>query len=324
MEDLDLLWGTQLLVENDEWITKTQLVGVNNFICYAATNRKSQLHFFIIEFSKGSELGKFLRYKFQGVQFNINESENFIELHIYLMDNDLMDLFCLFVNNILEIDDNIVVENDLLNGVENVIIKWKKLFDKVKFSGLSLEEQKGLMGELLFINDLLNKKVDADLIISSWQGPDMENKDFIFNSVGVEVKFTSVLTPRLKISSEHQLDLNTLDQLFLVQFRTEEVREHGQNLNELIEKIRNILNVNQAVLNRFNESLMRAGYFEDDIDKYLKRYNLLYKKIYKIIDDFPRISSSNLDNGVLKVSYSLEPTAIEKFTIEEMDFLNNI
>jgi hypothetical protein len=51
-----------------------------------------------------------------------------------------------------------VTENEALTTTLNVVSKWKKLFDKINFNGLTIEQQKGLIGELLFLNYLLNNE----------------------------------------------------------------------------------------------------------------------------------------------------------------------
>ena len=68
---------------------------------------------------------------------------------------------------------------------------WKKLFDKINFNGLSIEQQKGLIGESLFINHLLDHQKSSSTILNGWTGPDFEDKDFVFGATGIEIKLTS-------------------------------------------------------------------------------------------------------------------------------------
>ena len=80
-------------------------------------------------------------YRFKGVEIYtlLNETEGAIELYIYLLDNDLKDIFSLFIQNILEDIINSVTENEGLAITLNAISKWKKLFDKINFNGLTIE-----------------------------------------------------------------------------------------------------------------------------------------------------------------------------------------
>ena len=79
-----------------------------------------------------------------------------------------------------------------------------------------------------------------------------EDKDFIFGTTGIEIKFTSSKTPKLRISSERQLDTQNLDELFLVLYTAEEVKENGFSLNSMIEQTRHKLS-NAEELKFFNE-----------------------------------------------------------------------
>ena len=54
-----------------------------------------------------------------------------------------------------------------------------------------MEQQKGLIGELLFIDNLLNYDIPFDKIFNSWTGPGLDDKDFIFGAIGTEIKFTA-------------------------------------------------------------------------------------------------------------------------------------
>ena len=61
-----------------------------------------------------------------------------------------------------------VTESEAITTTLNVVSKWKKLFDKINFNGLSLEQQKGLIGELLFLNYLLNDGKTSAIAVNAW------------------------------------------------------------------------------------------------------------------------------------------------------------
>ena len=102
------------------------------------------------------------------------------------------------------------------NKQKNDVAHWKKLFDKINFQGLSIERQKGLIGELLLFNAILDEEYSIDALLESWTGPDFNDKDFRFGSFGIEVKLTSSKVPKVKISSERQLDSENLTKLYLL------------------------------------------------------------------------------------------------------------
>jgi hypothetical protein len=264
-------------------------------------------------------------YRFKGVEIYSlpNEAEGIFELYIYLLDNDLKDIFSLFIQNILEDILKSITENEALTSTLNVISKWKKLFDKINFNGLSNEQQKGLIGELLFFNYLINSNKPAATILNSWTGADFEDKDFVVGSVGVEIKLTSSKHPALKITSERQLDTENLAQLFLVLYTTEEVKENGFSLNSLVDQtVQNLSTDEERVF--FNERLLLIGYHENDREHYNKMYSLKKTFCFNVAANFPKIVKRHLPLGIYNTSYSIELSAVEKYILEPEEILKQI
>ena len=295
-------------------IIKTKIDDIPHLNCYAATNHITGQHLFILSVSKTVEIPELKNYRFKGVEIFPIELENAFELNIYLLDNDLKDIFSLFIQNVLEDIFGCVTENEALTKTLNVISKWKKLFDKINFNGLNNEQQKGLMGELLFLNYLLDNQKSATNILNAWTGADFEDKDFTFGSVGIEAKFTSAKTPKITISSERQLDTQNLKELFLILYTAEDVKENGFSLNSLIAQIQHKIS-NADELKLFNENLMLIGYFEDDKVHYNKMYSMKKTFAFDVNSDFPKIVKSQISLSIYNVQYSIELSAIEKFIV---------
>ncbi|WP_369408059.1 PD-(D/E)XK motif protein, partial [Pseudomonas sp. SWRI111] len=72
---------------------------------------------------------------------------------------------------------------------------------------LSKSERIGLIGELLFLRDVLSDRVGWNAAIKCWNGPGGHEQDFVVAGSIFEVK-TQVVTAdrRIRISSEDQLD----------------------------------------------------------------------------------------------------------------------
>ena len=274
--------------------------------------------------SKNVEIPELKNYRFKGVEIFPVETDDFCELNIYLLDNDLKDIFSLFIQNILEDIAESVTENEAVTKTLNVISKWKKLFDKINFNGLSIEQQKGLIGESLFINHLLDHQKSSTTILNAWTGPDFEDKDFVFGATGIEIKLTSSKYPKLKITNEGQLDAQNLNELFLILYTVEDVKENGFTLNSLIDQIQEKLSANIDELKFFNERLMLLGYFEDDKEHYNKMYSLKKIYTYSVSEEFPKIIKSQLPIGVYNTSYFIELSAVENFSVEMEEIIQNI
>ncbi|WP_396178672.1 PD-(D/E)XK motif protein [Flavobacterium sp.] len=311
MVSIKSIWESH--VPTDEIIIKTQLEHVKPFKCFAATNHITGNHLYIFETSKNAKFPEFKNFKFKGLLIEIFEFEDTKELHIYLLDNQLKDIFSLFIENIVEEISKSVTENEALVETSNVVLKWKKLFDKINFQGLTIERQKGLIGELLLFNSLLDEEYSIDALLESWTGPDFNDKDFRFGSFGIEVKLTSSKVPKVKISSERQLDTENLTKLYLVLYVVEEVKDKGFSLNSVIEQIRTKINNNQNALKFFNERLLLVGYFHEDFENYKRQYAFRKRNFYEVTSDFPRLVASDLPIGLFDTKYNIELSAIEQF-----------
>lgn len=322
MVSIKSIWESH--IPNDEIIIKTQLEHVKPFKCFAATNHITGNHLYIFETSKNAKFPEFKNFKFKGLFIEIFEFEDIKELHIYLLDNQLKDIFSLFIENIVEEISKSVTENEALVETSNVVLKWKKLFDKINFQGLTIERQKGLIGELLLFNSLLDEEYSIDALLESWTGPDFNDKDFRFGSFGIEVKLTSSKVPKVKISSERQLDNENLTKLYLVLYVVEEVKDKGFSLNSIIEQIRTKINNNQNALKFFNERLLLVGYFDEDFENYKRQYAFRKRNFYEVSNDFPRLIASDLPIGLFDAKYNIELSAIEQFLVSNESILELI
>ena len=322
MVNIKSIWETQK--PTGDIIIKTRIEDIPHLNCYAATNHITGQHLYIMSVSKNVEIPELKNYRFKGVEIFPVETDDFCELNIYLLDNDLKDIFSLFIQNILEDIAESVTENEAVTKTLNVISKWKTLFDKINFNGLSIEQQKGLIGESLFINHLLDHQKSSSTILNGWTGPDFEDKDFVFGATGIEIKLTSSKYPKLKITNEGQLDAQNLNELFLILYTVEDVKENGFTLNSLIDQIQEKLSANIDELRFFNEIFMFLGYFEDDKEHYNKMYSLKKIYTYSVSEEFPKIIKSQLPIGVYNTSYFIELSAVENFSVEMEEITQNI
>jgi hypothetical protein len=323
MINIKSIWENQK--PTGDIIIKTRIDEIKHLDCFAATNHITGQHLYIMLVSKNVAIPELKNYRFKGVEIFVVEVENNIELNIYLLDNELKDIFSLFIQNILEDIEKSITESEALNTTLNVVSKWKKLFDKINFNGLTLEQQKGLIGELLFLNYLLNNEKTSTNAINAWTGAEQEfqAKDFTLGSIGIEIKFTSSKQPRIKVSNERQLDAENLKELFLVLYSTEAVKDNGISLNSIVKQTRQNIPTDEE-RNIFNGKLQLNGYFDEDREHYDRMYSLKKTFSFSVSSGFPKILKSDLPLGIYDTSYSIEISAVENFIIELEEILSNI
>ncbi|GAA4234948.1 hypothetical protein GCM10022291_15610 [Postechiella marina] len=323
MLDLKSIWELQK-PSNDELVIKTRIDILPQFNCFAATNHITGNHFYIMELSNHTTIPEFKNLNFKGVRIDVFDLEDNKELNIYLIDNELKDIFSLFAENIIEEISNIPTENEAITITSNVIQKWKKLFDKLNTQGLTMEQQKGLLGELLFLNELIDSNINPDYLLNCWTGPDYEDKDFTLGATCFEIKFTISKLPRIKITSERQLDTSNVENLFLNNYVSETLKENGISLNSAVDIIRDKISNNSATLKYFNEKLESAEYYDEDRDNYNAQYGVKSRSLYQVNDSFPKLTTDSLPQGIYNTSYYIENSAIEDYRVDFDTIINEL
>lgn len=303
----------------DDFIVKKRVVEVLQFNCFTAVNYITGQHIYLMAVDKKVLFPELKNYRFKGVEIYTldNEKSNKIEFYIYLLDNDLKDIFSLFIQNILDEVKNNSTEDEAVKTTLQLVSKWKKLFDKINFNGLSLEQQKGLIGELLFLNSLFDHERSISNALNSWTSTeqDFQSKDFNLGLVGVEVKFTSSKHPRIKVSNERQLDSENFRKLFLILYTSSAVKDNGISLNSIVEQIRSRI-TNLEELSLFNAKLQLNGYFDEDKVHYGRMYSLTKTYVFNVSSEFPKIVKNQLPIGIYETAYSIEISAAENFIVQ--------
>ncbi|UYQ94958.1 PD-(D/E)XK motif protein [Chitinophaga horti] len=321
MVDVKSLWSDQKPDATIVVRTKIDIPGLN---CFVATNNVTGQWLYIMSVSKSLEIPELKSYRFKGIEIFDIELEDRTEITIYLLEDELSDVFALFIQNVVDDIIDVATESDALAKTLKVVEKWKKLFDTINFSGLRVEQQKGLCGELLFINWLLDNQKKIAPVLNGWTGVDFGDKDFVFGATGVEVKLTSSKYPKVSISSERQLDTLNIDELYLVLYIAEEVRQNGFTLNSLISQIRLKIAGSPGELKLFNEKLLVAGYMDDHASYYGKMYALKQMLTFAVTGGFPRITRDILPPGVYDTAYFIELSAAAPFSVLPDEILKKV
>lgn len=245
---------------------------------------------------------------------------------ISLADNSLSSIFAVLCDDLFQTVSTIEQELVLIQALQNRFIQWKELFIMAKGSGLNLEKQIGLFGELYLLKKLLLQTGLLAEILSIWTGPEKGIRDFEKNNCAVEVKTTHTHNhQKIHISSERQLDTTLLQNLFLFHLSIEKRNSDENTLNTIIEEIYSILGQNKLFCNILKRKLISAGYFDHHQPIYQNMSFLIRDEdFYKIEDSFPRIEEKDLLKGVGDVKYSIILTSeTEYYQTNFNDILQN-
>ncbi|MCY4307598.1 MAG: PD-(D/E)XK motif protein [Rhodobacteraceae bacterium] len=217
---------------------------------------------------------------------------------------------------------NVVTAGESAESVENALFRaiqrtrrWHYLLRSGKNDSMSLEEQRGLIGELACLRDLVNG-LGKETAIEAWTGPFGSVRDFELIGSCIEVKTRKVAArPYISISSEDQLaDVEGCRVFLQVVNVASAVIPDGNTLHDFVRITGELFEASDTALEKWENAIYSTGY--DPANDYENRRWMLQSTInYEVLDDFPRISSP-LPSGVEKVRYNLSLENCEPFKLD--------
>lgn len=200
----------------------------------------------------------------------------------------------------------------------STLAEWESFFEKQENELLSLEVQKGLMGEMYFLKDYLFRKYSFAESIRCWTAPDATNHDFQILNKAIELKSTSGKQhKRFSVSSEKQLDNAGLEHLYLSLFSFNLHNDMpDKTLPALIHDIYIQIKDDPVAAFHFQMKLTKYGYIDADAEKYTTGFSLSEMRFFEITEGFPRLLGRDLPDGVGDLKYSVAVAACIPFEIK--------
>ncbi|SHE98935.1 Putative PD-(D/E)XK family member [Bacteroides luti] len=290
-------------------VVREKVESVSGVNCYIGTISFSKAKIFLLELDASLSVHANYLMRFVGVEIQIlpvNKAKK--ELAIILLENELSDIFILFIEDIINSLTSVKNEEDAILVISKKIGYWKKLFSKFTGGLLTPQQQRGLFGELYFLRLLLENLNNKEKIVKGWQAPTGSNQDFYYNGIAIEVKTSKSNNPSIKISNELQLDTTGLINLYLAFYKLNEYPGNQNSLSGLITIIRNLLSKDYELLSEFNDKLESLGIDSETEAEYSNiSYSIRDEKYYKVVSGFPQITKATIDNSIFNVSYEINP-----------------
>lgn len=324
--DYKKIWRNQE-IDSRTLTTRDKIPNLRSLNCYVGRIGASNSKMFQIEVNQGVLIPKNYLKRFHGVEIRVLDSNNNNkDITIILSDNDLLDIFILFWEDLIYGLESIKSENEIPDVINEKVNYWGKLFARINGELLSKERQRGLYGELTFLNTLLIYSSDYKNSINSWTGPEGSNQDFSNNSKAVEVKTSKSTKPSVNIASELQLDWTKLNSLYLYVFHLDVINNGGDTLFNLIKEIKQKLIKQIDALSLFEKRLNLAGVPIGDEQHYNDfGFIIRSQQSYKVKDGFPALTNDIINNvAIHNVKYQIDLTACEPFEIENKDVIKEM
>lgn len=226
-----------------------------------------------------------------------------------LKERAQIEIFETLCRDVINAGETAEGQDDALTRVLQRTRRWHHLLRGGRAGGLSVEEQRGLVGELAFLRELV-AAFGPETAVEAWTGPAGSAKDFELIGACIEVKTRrAAAKPFVSISSEDQLADVPGCRLFLrVTNVASAVLPEGLSLHDHVRQTEMLFNDSQDA---WEEAIYASGYdtennYED------RRWQLGASSHYEVAGDFPRIASP-LSPGVEAVRYSLSLDACSRF-----------
>lgn len=202
-------------------------------------------------------------------------------------------------------------EDKIINKINEKIEKWKYFIGSgnEEIKKLSEESEIGLLGELKTLEYIIDK-LDIDVALNSWVGPDYNPKDFRLENIEIETKSTR--NQLIKINGIDQLDISEGKDLFINVHCIIE-NDEGYTISDIIEKIKRKI-ISEQIKEKFMHKVYKYGYVPKDEYISQKKYKILNSCFYKVNENFPKITKSDLihKEAIKNVSYSIDLESIDK------------
>lgn len=208
--------------------------------------------------------------------------------------------------------------NDIEAFILHAIRELKKIREFLKGGKESKRSDVlGLYAEMLVFKLLLSKLKDEKKLLSSWGRPIRHPQDFVLDETAYEVKFKGRGKDTVRVDSERQLDFEGTLYFVIVSSDSKfEIESDECDFKKLYNEIIKELSSDGKEIFR---SKIKIGDVQYDPGIHLigLLISTLKSDVHLVDNDFPRITSNDLPDGVSKVSYSLNTDSIKKHIEDE-------
>lgn len=232
------------------------------------------------------------------------------QLEMNLLDKNLEDVFLRMCYDLLRCSADLANERAALKKLVQRYLQWQHLLEGSKCGLLALQEQRGLIGELLFLrSQIIAVFRPLSEAICGWYGPLNEHQDFSYSDKWYEIKTVMDQAEKIQISSLEQLSRSDAGELVIYRLaktsgNSDKFDLNKFTLNGLVKNLFQLLAEDFSATQAFEERLFQAGYIErEEYDE--QTYKLTETMNFLIDDDFPRLLKKNLPPAILSATYFL-------------------
>lgn len=234
-------------------------------------------------------------------------------LSLSLQDKRFLEVFLRLTDDLHGRTASANSEASALRLLGDVIDEWRRLLTPRAAGLLSMEELRGLIGELALVMRRFSETRTVEAAIEGWLGPLGLPQDFWYETSGFhESKAIGPSVTAVKISSAHQLDEIGLELIVLRVSNASEQDAAATNLVDLVDRVVDGLS-DGASRAPLDDRLARLGVDLDNSFYRETHFVITQLASYEVTPEFPAIRASALPLGLRSVTYEIELAAISDY-----------
>lgn len=244
------------------------------------------------------------------------ESDNRWTLSFELLRNEQQSVFSILCCDIIENSRPSANETEALKLVISRYRQWSKLLETQRSGLMDEYSRKGLLGELLFLEERINSTSSALAAVQGWSGADKADQDFMYPDGWFEIKSIGASAISATISSLEQLACKDIGELVIKRIdKVAPERTGAISLNDVVRRISATLAGNAAALDLFRTKLNEYGYI--DLQEYSEqKYFCSGTQRFQVDESFPRLTVANVPTQVASAHYELDLPALANWERE--------
>ena len=207
------------------------------------------------------------------------------------------------------------------------LLSAKNFFDNEESpKPLSSEKETGLFGELIILNEFINKKYPEEDALNYWTGPTQKH-DFTTPNILLETKTTKYSGKKIIHTSSNDQISPIFEKPLYLSFVQIEKNPSGKTLRILIDEIiTKFKKKSDFLVNDFYIKLRHYGYYDIHKDIYKDKYIFKDSNFYFISKTFPHIKDLKEPEPIfdLSITYKINLEKCEEFRINEEELIKNL
>ena len=227
-------------------------------------------------------------------------------LSFTLLNRAEEDVFITMAGDMIAFSSGTASPAEAVQRVLRRYAAWVRLFERRQSELLGIHAQKGLLGELMFLKNVIEEGRPMLDSLAGWAGPDGADQDFFYDDGWHEVKAVGAAAAAVSISSVEQLDHPMEGEL--VVFRIDACVPQHNNAVTLYQMVSALEKMTVSIPGAAETLLLKlaaVGYVHrEEYDQ--QHFFVSAQQRYAVTESFPRMRRAGLPREVINISYQLD------------------